>query len=117
MTLEINGISIVNFCRPPQINKTHRSQTVDIALNGNTLVDRIGGHKFSIIVEIPFIKDTVWYNLIIQLEQVQFPVRFDFGGETHYKLFRLDGDIPSPIIYTKNGQSHFSGISLTLEEM
>jgi hypothetical protein len=117
MIFEIAGISIVNFCNPPQINKTHRSQAVNTSLNGYTLIDRIGGHKFSIHVEIPFITSTIWYVMVASLESVAFNIRFDFGGETHSKFFRLDGDIPSPMIFSKNNQSYYSGISLKLEEM
>jgi len=117
MIFELNGVSLVNFCRPPQINKTHRSQSVNIALNGNTLVDRIGGHKFSITVEIPFIIDTEWNVLVTSMEAISFPIKFEFGNETINSLFRIDGDIPSPMIFQKNGNSYYSGILLKLEEM
>jgi hypothetical protein len=117
MILEIAGINIANVCKPPRINQTHRSQSVNISLNGNTLIDRIGGHKYSIIIEIPFIKDNLWYSIIPNLKLISFNVRFQFGGEILTRQFYLNGEIPSPVSFVKNNQAYFQGISLRLEEL
>jgi hypothetical protein len=117
MILEIAGKSISNVCLPPRIDKTHRSQAVNVALDGYTLIDRIGGHKYVIIVEIPFIKDAFWHSIVTDLEQKQFNVRFTYGSLTLTRNFYLDGDIPAPVLFSKNGKSYYSGILLRMGEI
>jgi hypothetical protein len=117
MNLIIDSINIKNVCCPPQINKTHRSESVDIALDGNTIVDRIGIHKFVIIVEIPFIEGSLWHRLVASLEKIKFNVQFDFNSASLTRVFRCGSDISSPICFIKGGKTYYRDISLSLEEM
>ncbi len=114
MVFKISDIDVGKLILPPQITDVHRSQSVNYTLNGSCIIDRISAAaKKQIAVQIPLIDSAKWAEVKAVISLMSFAVTVD---DTAYTM-RLDGDIPTPVLYTTEGGYVCSDISLVFEEV
>lgn len=114
MIFMIGDIDMGKLMIPPEISDTFRSQSVNYTLNGSAVIDRISEFaKKRISVQIPLIPNDKWTEIKAVITPMSFPVTVDDSTYT----MRLDGDIPTPVIYTTEGGYFCGDISLVFEEV
>ncbi|MBP1543800.1 MAG: hypothetical protein J6A16_06870 [Oscillospiraceae bacterium] len=114
MIFMIGDIDMGKLMIPPEISDTFRSQSVNYTLNGSAVIDRISEFtKKRISVQIPLIPSDKWAEIKAIITPMSFPVAVDDSTYT----MRLDGDIPTPVIYTTEGGYLCGDISLVFEEV
>lgn len=114
MIFKIGEIDVGKLIIPPEISDTFRSQSVNYTLDGSAVIDRVSAlSKTHIVVQIPLIDSVKWAEIKAVIAAISFPVTVD---EKTYTM-HLDGDIPTPVIYTADGGYICGDIALSFEEV
>lgn len=114
MLFKIGDIDLGKLIIPPEITDVFRSQSVNYTLNGSAIIDRISEFsKKRITVQLPLIDSARWGEIKTVIAGMTFSVMVD----SEIYTMRLDGDIPTPVIYTTEDGYFCGDISLTFEEV
>lgn len=117
--LKINNTEYKNVSAL-QIGQKYRAESVKQNLAGGYLIDRFGGEKLSITVQINMISELELMDLQEAFELISCDVEFDRGSIRETRTMRiLPFTEPSPLYYygDKNKGIVYGSIRLTMEEM
>ncbi len=100
---------------PPSVTSKNRTESVNYTLGGSAIIDRIADiQKVRMELTFPLITKELWERLKSEFfTEMSFKVLWD--GHT-YEM-RVDGEIPTPVLFAKGQDYTAADIKITLEEL
>ncbi len=100
---------------PPSVTSKNRTESVNYTLGGSAIIDRIADiQKVRMELTFPLITKELWERLKSEFfTEMSFKVLWD--GHT-YEM-RVDGEIPTPVLFVKGQDYTAADIKITLEEL
>ena len=100
---------------PPSVTSKNRTESVNYTLGGSAIIDRIADiQKVRMELTFPLITKELWERLKSEFfTEMSFKVLWD--GHT-YEM-RVDGEIPTPVLFVKVQDYTAADIKITLEEL
>ncbi len=120
MKVIIEGENISDIIFNVQFNKGCLSESEAITLSGRRQIDRLGGFRATLRFVVGVVPFSRWQKISASLQKLPVSVKIevsgaaDSGGE--YDM-SIEGEIPNPYIFSKNGTDHCANMEILLNEV
>lgn len=117
MKIIIGTHDISDITTSPQLIQSCLAESEAITLSGRRQIDRFGSFKANLSFVIGRVKYTRWLTISELLKALPISVTVENDGKNKRYNMSLDGELPTPYIYTDSDGDYCASISVRLKEV
>lgn len=117
MKIIIGAQDISDIITSTQPSQECLAESETITLSGRRQIDRFGTFKTKLNLTIGKVKYSRWLAISELLKALPINVTMTTDGSSKQYKMCLDGELPSPYIYTDSDGDYCANIAITLKEV
>lgn len=117
MKIVLENQDISDIVGAAQLTESCLAESEAITLSGKRQIDRIGSFKAVLSFTVGIVKYSRWEAISQLLKKLPISVTVRLGGNNKTYDMCLEGELPTPYIFSDNDEDYCAGIDIVLKEV